>query len=290
MANPGADIELYGDHFREGDMLEIVDARGVLHASPWGSAWPVHSGVDVPMNIAPGEATVRIRAKGPRGDDVVSNEMTFTVTADPLPIQLVASDMMSVAPGQWTGIAWTGSPSIRWWDRLDVEITQAGRTHSLTLSPAGNGGFHLPLGLSGGDALVRVRCWHGKGASAWSEAQHYVIADTPVPPKFAFLNVGPTRQEVPLPPAPDAVATFEAQPGDALGIGGYFPISRGDKLRVALERARERRQLMAVWPEFGLPTVQLPKDLPVGEWAIVVAVAGAAPVRLPVTMRVVRVQ
>jgi hypothetical protein len=281
--NPGTFLEVIGRNFREGDRYELTDARGVLHS--WASAI---SAFDVPLNCAPGTATLRITAKGPSGD-VVSPSLTMAVTTTPLPLDWIVMNMRSVAPGQWTRLALHSRPAEDWWERIHVEFSQSGQTRVVALRPTDEERLQVPPDLAAGAVMLRGRVVHGSDASPWSEPHRYVIAQRPVPPTFDVIDVGATQQSVYLTAGPDKPTEFRAEPGDRLRIGGDFPMSRDTTVTVTFENAGTKRRVTATRDSTGKLAVDAPRDLAGGVWKIVVSVTGLPSVELPIVMRVRRV-
>ena len=282
--NPGMYLQITGSNFREGDTLELVDARGVVHKVLSGASCDSRA-FDVPLTVAPGEATLQLKATGPRGD-VVSQKLSLMVSAIPLPLNWVVRYMRSVAPGQWTRLSLSDQPAYGWWERIDVEFDQRNRTHVVEMRPSDEQRLRVPSDLHSGVAVLRARVVRGTDASSWSAPQQYVIASQPVPPTFSHIDVGATHQTVYLSPGPDRPAEFVAEPGDELLIGGDYPMSIDVSVPVTFENAAARRRVVASRDPVGRLLVHAPADLPAGLWKIVVTARGLPSVELPISMRV----
>jgi hypothetical protein len=239
---------------------------------------------ELPGDMPAGSATVHMRAAS--RDDLVSRPLSLEVTTEPLPAEIDAAIMRSVAPGQRTYVPIRPEWPLRWSERTQIEFRQRGRALVVdTIRPAG-GDVLIPRRLGAGPVTVRGRTWRAGATSNWSDPQPYEVSARVQGAELHGITVGPLQQFVGLGMGSAGRAWFRASPGDDLLLLGDFPISDTTPVRAHVESEGRIRRLESK-REGGYVRVRLPAGLEPGRWQLVLSARHMATTRVPADMLVV---
>jgi hypothetical protein len=269
---PGSFVEIECDGFHFNDELEITDAEGnPFRVSGGGSS--NGTGFGIPEDAPEGVITVRI-GNSKYGKGQYTEPFTFTVTNEPLPVELITSWMKSVAPGQWLGLQASNREPFKRSELTEVAFKQAGRTIIVAAPKPFRSHVAVPSALLAGDVELQVRTWRDGRPSEWSEAVLFKLADKPLAPSIGAIRTA-TSGWVQLWPGPDRETSFTVRPGDEVVLNGLWPVADASKLRVSLVRPGEVITMTATeenekadW--FSDVRVRLPESLEVGKWRMIV--------------------
>jgi hypothetical protein len=270
---PGTIVCVECDGFHIDDEIDIRGALGnQLRIGGGGSSSCTAFGV--PQDAAEGVLTVRLKNNN-QGKGQFTAPLTFTVTNDPLPLELMPGDMKSVAPGQWLDVQSSNNVVLKHSERTEVAFQQAGRTIIVALPKPFRPHVEVPGALSPGEVQLQVRTWRHGRPSPWSEPATISLAEKPVAP---VVNAIRTEKGswAHLWPGPDRPHTFRVNPGDEVVMNGLWPVADASKLRFSLMRAGDVIDLNAAelnekaeW--FSDVRVRLPESLSIGEWRLIVS-------------------
>jgi hypothetical protein len=269
---PGSFVEIECDGFHFNDELEITDGEG----NPFryhGGGSSNGTGFGIPEDASEGVITFRIGNKK-YGNGQYTEPFTFTITNEPLPVEVITSWMKSVAPGQWLGLQVSNREPFKHSELTEVAFKQAGRTIVVAPPKPFRSHVEVPSALSPGDVELQVRTWRDGRPSEWSAAVVFKIADKPRAPSIGAIRTA-TGDWVQLWPGPDREKSFTVSPGDEVVLNGLWPVADASKLRVSLIRPGEVITMTATeqnekadW--FSDVLVRLPESLEIGEWRMIV--------------------
>ena len=197
---PGTLVEIECDGFHKSDELEITDAEG----NPFryhGGGSSNGTAFGIPEDAPEGVITVRI-GNNKYGNGQFTEPFTFTITNEPLQLDLVTSWMKSVAPGQWLGLQVSNREPFKNSELTEVAFRQAGRTIIVAAPKPFRSHVEVPSALSPGDVELQVRTWRDGRPSEWSAAVDFKIADKPRAPSIGAIRTS-TSDWVQLWPGPD---------------------------------------------------------------------------------------
>jgi hypothetical protein len=252
--------------------IEITDAEGSpFRVSGGGSS--NGTGFGIPEDAPEGVITVRI-GNSKYGKGQYTEPFTFTVTNEPLPVELITSWMKSVAPGQWLDLQTSNSQPLKHSELTEVAFKQAGRTIIVAAPKPFRPHVAVPSVLSSGDVELQMRTWRDGRPSEWSEAVVFKLADKPLAPSIGAIRLA-TGGWTQLWPGPDRETSFNMSPGDEVVLNGLWPVADASKLRVSLVRPGEVVTMTAKDEDekanwFSDVRVRLPQSLEVGEWRMIV--------------------
>ena len=289
---PGSIVEIECEGFHLTDELEITDAEGKpIRFGGGGSSNGTAFGIpeDTPLGVI----TIRIGNRK-YGKGQFTEPVTFTITNEPLPVELWPSEMKSVAPGQWLDLQVLNAEPLKQSERTEVAFKQAGRTIIVATPKPFNPRVAVPSALSAGEVQMQVRTWRDGRPSPWSELADFELASKPLAPLIDSIRLVKGSWAALLPPGPDRVTSFTVSPGDDVVLHGLWPVADASKLKVMLVRPGEAIPLTATnfdekanW--FGDVQVRLPESLEVGDWRMIVSSeADGTQNELPIVIRVVK--
>lgn len=265
----GVDCE--GLHFD--DEIVITDGAGRhVKVSTGGSS--TSTSFRIPEDAAEGVLAVQIQNKE-HGNGQYTTALTFTVTNDPLPLELTTTYMMSVAPGQSFDLQIANTAVLKNSERTEVAFKQAGRTIIVALTKPHRPHVEVPGALSPGDVQLQARTWRKERPSEWSQPVVISLAEKPVAPVISAIRLehGPW---VHLWPGPDRPKSFKVSAGDEVVMNALWPVANASDLRFSLVRAGEVIDLKATelnekadW--FGDLRMRLPESLNAGDWRLIVS-------------------
>jgi hypothetical protein len=289
---PGAIVEIECEGFHVTDELEITDAEGKpLRVGGGGSSKGTAFGIpeDAPLGVI----TIRIGNRK-YGKGQYTEPVTFTITNEPLPVELWPAEMKSVAPGQWLDLQVSNAEPLKQSELTEVAFRQAGRTIIVATPKPFLPHVEVPSALSAGEVQMQVRTWRDGRPSQWSELADFELASKPLAPLIDSIRLVKGSWAALLPPGPDRVTSFTVSPSDEVVLHGLWPVADASKLKVMLVRPGEAITLTATnfdekanW--FGDVQVRLPESLEVGDWRMIVSSeADGTQNELPIVIRVVK--
>ena len=283
----GTLVRIEGEGFHANDEIEVSDADGKpLNVIANGQVF------GVPKNAPDGIINVRIGNRK-YAEGHFTKPLTFTVTSEPLTVELLTDESRSVAPGQWLDLQISNLKPLERSERTEVLFKQAGRTIVVDTSKPYRTHVEVPSALSPGEVQLQLRTWREGRSSPWSEPKSFELADKPTAPLIDTLKVGKDKFAS-LSPGPDRPTSFTVSPGDELVLYGLWPVADASRLKVALIRGSEVVTLSptefdekANW--FSDIQVRLPESLGIGEWRMVVSSeSDGTQVEVPIPIRVVK--
>jgi hypothetical protein len=288
---PGTYVDIQCNGFHINDEIEITDVEGNIfkHESGGSSSG---TGFIVPKTAPEGPLTVRI-GNSKIGKGQFTAPFIFTVTNDPLPLELNPAFMEPVAPGQWLDLQIPNHKQLKTSERTEVAFKQAGRTMVVALPKPFRPHVEVPSALSPGKVQLQARMWRDGKPAQWSEPVEFELTEKPKAPAVAALRLAQGNW-VQLWPGPDRAKSFIVSAGNEVVINGHWPVADASKLKVTLLGAGETIELSvaelnekADW--FGDMRVRLPESLRAGEWRMIVSSeADAAQMEVPIVIRVKR--
>ena len=288
---PGTIVKVECEGFHVTDVLEVTNAEGKPIDIGGGGAF---NGTifRIPEDVPEGPITIRIGNRK-YGKGRYTEPVEFTVTNEPLTVELHTSDMVSVAPGQWLDLQISNAEPIKRSELTEVAFKQAGQTIIVAAQKPFRTHIPVPSALSPGEVQLQLRTWRDGRPSQWSEPAEFQLADKPVPPLMDSIRLT-TGQWTSLDPGPERVTSFTVRPGDAVVLHGLWPVADASKLKILLSRPGEVLTMPATdfdeksnW--FGDVQVRLPESLRVGEWRMVVSSkADGTHADVPIVIRVVK--
>ena len=286
---PGTLVRIEGEGFHVSDKIEIADANGkpINFNSGISSDGTV---VGIPNDAPEGVVTVRV-GNNKNGKALYTEPVTFTVTNEPLTVEVLASDTKSVAPGQWLDLQISNSKPLARSELTEVSFKQAGKTIIVAAAKPFRPRFAVPSSLSAGEVQLQLRTWRDGRPSEWSEPASFELADKPVAPMIDSIRLV-KGSWASLSPGPERKTSFTVSPGDEVVLNGLWPGADPGKLKVLLVRAGEVITMTAtefdeksMW--FADIRVRLPESLGVGEWRMIVrSETDGTQAEVPIVIRV----
>jgi hypothetical protein len=288
---PGTFVEVECEGFHVDDEIELTDEKGKPVTLNSGSSQG-RTTIRIPEDAMEGVITIRI-GNSKYGKGQLTDPVTFTVTNEPLPAELHASDTMSVAPGQWLDLQISNMEPLNRSERTEVAFKQAGRTIIVAAPKPFRPHFAVPSVLSAGEVELQIRTWRGGRPSEWSEPVSFELAVKPVAPMIDSIRLVKGSWAA-LVPGPDRKTSFTVSPGDEVVLNGLWPVADASKLKVSLVRQDELIKMTgtefdekANW--FADMKVRLPESLAVGDWRMTVtSETDGTHVEVPIVIRVVQ--
>ena len=289
---PGTIVKIESEGFHLSDEFEITDDKGKpFRLTPGDSASAI--GFRIPEDAPEGVINVRI-GNHKYGKGQYTEPVTFTITNEPLPVDVLTSGMISVAPGQWLDLQISTEGPLRRSELTEVAFKQAGRTIIVATPKPFRPHVAVPSGLSAGEVQLQLRTWRDGRSSQWSELADFELASEPLAPLIDSIRLVKGGWAALLPPGPDRVTSFTVSPGDDVVLHGLWPVADASKLKVKLVRPGEAITLTATefdekasW--FGDVQVRLPESLEVGDWRMIVSSeADGTQNELPIVIRVMK--
>lgn len=284
---PGTLVRIEGEGFHANDEIKITDSNGnPIKVTLSGQA------LAIPEDASEGIITVRIGSQK-YGKGQFTEPFTFTVTNEPLPVELLTDDTMAVAPGQWLDLHISNLKPLTRSELTEIAFKQAGRTIIVATSKPFRSHVAVPTTLSAGEVQLQLRTWRDGRPSQWSEPASLELADKPVAPFIDSLRLAKGSWTA-LSPGPDRKTSFTVSPGDEVVLFGLWHVADASKLKVSLARAGEVITLTAT--EFDEKAsrfvdlkVRLPESLDVGDWRMSVrSEIDGTQADVPIVIRVVK--
>ena len=284
---PGTLVRIEGEGFHANDEIRITDANGnPIKVNLSGQAF------GIPEDASEGIFTVRV-GNSKYGKEQFTEPVTFTVTNEPLTVELLTEDTISVAPGQWLDLHISNSKPLTRSELTEVAFKQAGRTIVVAAPKPFRSHFAVPSALSAGEVQLQLRTWRDGRPSQWSEPASFELADKPVAPLIDSIRI-PKGSWAALSPGPDRKTSFTVSPGDDVVLSGLWPVADASKLKVSLMRSGEVITLTAT--EFDEKAsrffdiqVRLPESIGVGDWRMIVrSESDGTQAEVPIVIRVVK--
>ena len=288
---PGTFVELECEGFHVNDEIELTDDKGKPMSNIVGNSAGGGTTIRIPEDAAEGVISIRIGNRK-YGKGQFTEPVTFTVTNEPLPAELLTSDMQSVAPGQWLDLQISNLEPIKRSELTEIAFKQAARTIIVATIKPFKTHVAVPSVLSAGEVLLQLRTWRDGRPSEWSEPASFKLADKPVAPMIDSIKANGSWAA--LEPGPDRKKSFTVSPGDVVILDGLWPVADASKLKVSLVRSGSVITMTATEVDekqnrFADVQVRLPESLEVGEWSMIVSseVDGSQS-ELPIVIRVVK--
>jgi len=270
------------------DEIVLTDAAGkTTQVKSDGSNTP---GFDVPKDAAEGPLTIQI-GEAESNHSQLSKPVTFLVSRDVLPLELVGEFMTPVAPGQWLDLQASSLEPLVRSELTEVNFKQDGSSIIVSAPNPHRPHILVPTALSPGPVRLEVRTWRNGHPSLWSDPLTIQLPDKVVAPLIEAIRLekGAWAQ---LWPGPDRAKTFSATAGDVIVLHGRFPVADARKINVTLmgpggsfELAAYELDEKANW--FGDVCVKLSDTAEKGEWRIIVSDAEAgASVEVPIVISI----
>jgi hypothetical protein len=284
---PGTLVRIEGEGFHANDEIEITDASGKpINVNLSGQVF------GIPEDALEGIITVRLGNRK-YGKGQYPKPITFTVTNEPLPVELLTDDTVAVAPGQWLDLQISNSKPLTRSELTEVAFKQGGRTIIVATPKPFRPHVAVPSVLSAGEVELQLRTWRAGRPSQWSEPGTLELADKPVAPLIE--TIGPTKGNwVSLTPGPDRKTSYTASAGDEVVLGGLWPVADASKLKVLFVRPGEVITTTATESDeketwFGNVRVRLPESMGVGDWRMIVrSETDGTQAEVPIPIRVVK--
>jgi hypothetical protein len=231
------------------------------------------------------------------GKGQYSEPVTFTVTNEPLPVEVDASDSISVAPGQWLDLQISTDGPLKRSELTEVAFKQAGRTIIVATPKPFRPHVEVPSGLLPGEVELQLRTWRGGRASQWSEWSSFELAEKPIAPLIDSIKLVKGSRAgtwAALTPGPDRKTSFTVNPGDEVVLNGLWPVADASRLRISFVRPGEKITVTptefdekANW--FSNIQVHVPESLKVGDWRMIVSSEkDGTSTEVPIVIRVVK--
>jgi hypothetical protein len=268
-AQPGDIIFYEGSGFHITDDLVLIDAQGLKHQFEPGHG-ARYSAQTLPSDLPEGEVTLYI-VNRENPSDPPSRSFTLQVSRGPIPLEIWLSELMSVAPGQWLGLAVTTLTPLEGAERAEVAFQQPGQ---MVISPVVNHAsprVQVPRSLRSGEVSLLTRTWRDGKASSWSVPVLYQLAKQPVAPNVRAIEIKSSGKStyIYLVDGPDRPQRFEINPGDVMILQGTFPVASVDQLQVVLDHFGSALTLKPIaLADPGRMKVVLPEGLQSGDWGI----------------------
>jgi hypothetical protein len=284
---PGTLVRIEGEGFHANDEIKISDANGKpIKVSSSGQAF------GIPEDAPEGIITVRV-GNSKHGKGQFTEPVTFTITNEPLSVELLTEDTISVAPGQWLDLHISNSKPLTLSELTEVAFKQAGRTIIVATPKPFRPHVRVPSALSAGEVQLQLRTWREGRPSEWSEPASFELADKPVAPLIDSIRLVKGGWAS-LSPGSDRATSFTVNPNDQVVLSGLWPVAEASKLKVSLLRPG---QVITITPtEFDEKAtrffdiqVHLPESLGVGEWRMIVrSEPDGTQAEVPIVIRVVK--
>jgi len=288
---PGTFVEIEGEGFHVDDEIEVTDTDG-NPVRRHGGGSSRGTGFGLREDTPEGVITIRIGNKK-YGKGQYTEPYTFTVTNDPLPLELSTWYMKSVAPGQWLDLQVSDSGPLKHSELTEVAFTQAGREIIVAAPKPFIPRVAVPGALSAGKVQLQVRTWRNGQPSEWSEPAVFTLADKPLAPSIGAIRLS-EGSWVQLWPGPDRATSFTVNPGNEVVLNGLWPVANASKLKVSVVRPGEEVTLTATELDektdfFSEVKVRLPESLEPGEWRMIVSSeSDGTHNEVPIVIRVVK--
>lgn len=289
---PGTLVEIECEGFHISDKVETTDAEGKpIRIGGGGSSRG--TAFAIPEDLPEGPVTIRIgNRKYSNGQ--FTEPLTFTVTNEPLTMDLWPSEMHAVAPGQWLDLQVLNIEPLRRSERTEVSFKQAGQTIIVAAPNPFIPHIPVPSALSAGAVQLQVRTWRDGRPSQWSEPADFQLADKPLTPSIDSIRTTKGQWVEFMPAGPDRATSFTVSPGEEVVLHGLWPVADASKLKILLVRSGEVVTMRgsnfdekANW--FDDVKVRLPETLQVGEWRMIVSSeTDGTQAEVPIVIRVVR--
>ncbi|HEX6730027.1 MAG TPA: hypothetical protein VF074_08460 [Pyrinomonadaceae bacterium] len=246
----------------------------------------------IPEDAPEGIITVRV-GNSKHGKGQFTEPVTFTITNEPLSVELLTEDTISVAPGQWLDLQISNPKPLTLSELTEVAFKQAGRTIIVATRKPFRPHVAVPSALSAGEVQLQLRTWREGRPSQWSEPASFELADKPVAPLIDSIRLAKGGWAS-LSPGPDRPTSFTVNPGDEVVLSGLWPVADASKLKVSL---LEPGQVITITPtEFDEKAtrffdiqVHMPESLGVGEWRMIVrSEPDGTQAEVPIVIRVVK--
>ena len=285
---PGTLVRIEGEGFHVHDEIAISDVNGKPVRANAANG-PLFG---IPADTPEGILTVRVGSRD-FGKGQFTEPVTFTVTNEPLAVELLTDVTKSVAPGQWVDLQISNSEPLKRSERTEIAFKQAGRTIIVAAPKPFRPHVRVPSELSAGEVQLQLRTWRDGRPSEWSEQASFELEDKRVGPWIDSIRLTNGTWAA-LSPGPDRKTSFSVSPGDEVVLNGLWPVADASKLKVSLARAGEVITMTATefdekatW--FADIKVRLPESMEVGDWRMTVGSdADGTQVEVPIVIRVAK--
>lgn len=288
---PGTFVRIEGEGFLFENEIELTDDKGTSTTFN-SSGSPDGTTFRIPTNAAEGVITVRV-GNQQYGKGQYTQPLTFTVTNEPLPVELLASDSIAVAPGQWLDLQVSNAEPLNRSELTELAFKQAGRTVIVSAPKPFRSHFPVPAALTPGEVELQLRTWRDGRPSQWSEPAKLELADKPVAPLIDSIRSDQETWQS-LHPGPDRKTDFTVEAGDEVVMNGLWPVADVTKLKVTLVSAGEVITMSATEVDgkrdwFADIKVRLPLSLRVGDWRMIVSSeTDGTQTELPIVIKVAK--
>jgi hypothetical protein len=263
---PGEVVWVTGTGFGISDEIELIDAKGQFHYINAGStSSAIKTAFTLPMEIAEGEALVRI-IEHRSGNNQPSNPIPIIVSRGPVPLELLANWLPSLAPGQWLDLVTANFKPLEKADRAEILFNQGDEPFVVEIQGNTYPRVHIPSQLLPGNVKISTRTWRKNTASVWSDPIDYTLLAEPVAPNVISMEIVGLDEPIYL--GPNTPKSFNLQNGDTLVLRGNFPVANTDKLRLVLKNDTRSFTLIPTFLDPGSIKVKLPTHLPISDWAL----------------------
>jgi hypothetical protein len=289
-AQPGESIHFEGMGFHASDVIVLIDAQGNKHHlershDPMARVF----GFALPPDLPDGEATLWI-AKRQSPEDQSTNAFKLLVSRGPIPIDILADQLMQVAPGQWIDLELASFKPLEGADRAEVAFKQGQQVIISPIVDHENPRVRVPPEILPGPVYLQSRTWRGEKVSSWSEPALYHLLSKPAAPNLDSIQTGPPENPtyIHLADGPDRPKTFTVKPGDSVILNGMFAVASVEKLQLIIEGYGGRWPIEPVALSNPLSMkFEAPQWIQKGDWQLTVrSLETNTDTRLPVAMRV----
>ncbi len=265
---PGEVVWITGTGFGISDEIELIDSNGQFHYINAGSTSSgIKTAFPLPMEISEGEALVRI-IEHRSGNNQPSNPITITVSRGPVPLELLANWLPSLAPGQWLDLVTANFKPLEKADKAEILFNQGSQPFVVEIQGNTYPRIYIPNQLLPGNVKISTRTWLKNKVSVWSDPIDYTLLAEPVAPNVISMEI--VGWDEPIYLGPNTPKTFNLHSGDTLVLRGNFPVANTNRLRLILKSDNRSFTLIPTFLDPGSIKVKLPANLPTGNWALTI--------------------
>jgi hypothetical protein len=265
-AIPGEAVWVTGTGFGILDEIELIDSKGeFFYIKPGSTSSAIKTAFTLPANTADGEALVRV-IEHRSGKNQPSNPLFITVSRGPVPLELLANWLPTLAPGQWLDLVIANFKPLEKADKAEILFNQGDQPYVVEIQGNTYPRVHIPNQLQPGNVKISTRTWSKNKASIWSEPIDYTLLAEPVAPSVISMEIVGWNEPIYL--GPSTPKTFSINGKDTLIFRGNFPVSNTNKLKLVLKNDTQNMVLTPTFLDPGSIKVQLPNNLSGENWTI----------------------
>ena len=265
---PGEVVWVTGTGFGISDEIELIDSNGQFHYVKAGSTSSgIKTAFTLPTEIADGEALVRV-IEHRSGNNQLSNPIPITVSRGPVPLELLANWLPSLAPGQWLDLVTANFKPLEKADKAEILFNQGSQPFVVEIQGNTYPRVYIPNQLLPGNVKISTRTWLKNKVSVWSDPIDYTLLAEPVAPNIISMEI--VGWDEPIYLGPNTPKTFNLHGGDILVLRGNFPVANTNRLRLVLKGETRSFTLIPTFLDPGSIKAKLPTNLPTGNWALTI--------------------